>query len=275
MSTAINILFLSANPKKALRVDVEEAMHAIEQNVRASDHRDSLIFQPALASRPDDLLQMLNQHRPHIVHFSGTGSEKGLSFVGADGRVRPVSPKALTNLFAILKDNIQLIFLDACYSPVQAQALAAIIDCVITMKATLTNESRIAFASSFYRAIGFGRSIQEAFEQGKTSLLLENLPGDDIPELLHKGNIDPGQIVLVAPRNPQWAWRSKPAPHPQAVSRCRATYGIFPMHATLFSPVEKISCCDWNKHCTLIESLPYLSHRPLTALVASAKHKLR
>ena len=40
----------------------------------------------AWAVRPDDLLQLLNMHQPHIVHFSGHGSSDGkLLFVGPDG----------------------------------------------------------------------------------------------------------------------------------------------------------------------------------------------
>ncbi len=202
MPTNIKVLFLSANPKTVARADVEEEMHTIEQKVRASEHRDDLTFLPAMAARPDDLLQMLNQHRPHVVYFTGNGSEEGLSFIGDDGQVRLVANNALTRTFKALKDNIRLIFLNACYSPIQAQTLASIIDCVIVMKETLPNEARIAFASSFYRAIGFGRSMQNAFEQGLASLDLNNLPGSDIPELLCRDGVDPHQIVLIPPQNP-------------------------------------------------------------------------
>jgi CHAT domain-containing protein len=202
MPTNIKVLFLSANPRTVSRFDVEEEMHAIVQKVRASDQRDSLTFHFAPAARPDNLLQMLNQHRPHIVHFSGNGSEEGLSFVDGDGQVRLVSTDTLTRLFTNLKDNIQLIFLDACYSATQAQNLKDIIGCVIFMKDNLSNEAKIAFASSFYRALGFRRTIKEAFEQGKLSLMLEGLSGDDSPELLIKDGIDPGKFVLVVPPNP-------------------------------------------------------------------------
>ncbi len=203
MPTNIKVLFLSANPKTVARADVEEEMHAIEQKVRASEHRDSLKLQTSMAARPDDLLQLLNQHRPHVVHFTGNGSEEGLSFIGDDGQARIVSTKALTSLFKALKDNIQLIFLDACYSRDQAQALTETIDCVIGMKDDLSNPARIAFASSFYRAIGFGLTIQDAFEQGRVSLLLEGLSGEDIPELLVKDGIDPSQVRLIEPPNPR------------------------------------------------------------------------
>jgi CHAT domain-containing protein len=198
----IKALFLAANPKSTHRLAIDEEMHAIEQKLRAADYRDTLVFQSAWAVRPDDLLQLLNQYQPHIVHFSGHGSGEGLSLAGDDGRDRLVTTRALQVLFTTLKDNIRLVVLNACYSREQAQALVEIIDCVIGMKESIHDDTAIAFASSFYRAIGFGRSIQSAFEQGITSLLLEGIAEEDIPVLLVKKGVDANKVVLIAPANP-------------------------------------------------------------------------
>ena len=198
----IKILFLAANPRITPRLALDEEMRAIEQKLRAAEHRDAVLFQSAWAVRPDDLLQLLNQHQPHVVHFSGHGDGEGLSLAGEDGKERYVSTHALQSLFSTLKDNIQLVVLNACYSREQALALGETIDCVIGMKESIGDTAAIAFASSFYRAIGFGRSIQGAFEQGITSLLLEGITGEDIPELLVKKGTDATTIVLVKPTNP-------------------------------------------------------------------------
>lgn len=198
----IKALFLAANPRSTNRLAIDEEMHAIEQKLRAAEHRDALVFQSAWAVRPDDLLQLLNQHQPNIVHFSGHGSGEGLSLVGNDGRQRLVTTRALKALFTTLKDNIRLVVLNACYSREQAQALVEIIDCVIGMKESIHDEAATAFASSFYRAIGFGRSLQEAFEQGITSLLLEGIAEEEIPDLLVKEGVDAKKVVLIAPGNP-------------------------------------------------------------------------
>src|SRR5579859_2743943 len=191
------VLFLAANPRSTARLAIDEEMHAIEQKVGAAEHRDALVFQSSWAVRPDDLLQLLNQHRPHVVHFSGHGNEEGLSLAGSDGTVRRVSTRALKALFTTLKGEIRLVLLNACYSREQAQALVESIDCVIGMKQSVHDDAAAAFASSFYRAIGFGRSIQEAFDQGITSLLLEGIPEEDVPELLVKDGVDPKLIVLI------------------------------------------------------------------------------
>lgn len=199
----VKTLFLAANPASTNRLAIDEEMRAIEQKVRASEHRDVLVFQSNWAVRPDDLLQLLNQHHPQIVHFSGHGSQTGLCLAGNDGQVKLVTTQALQALFATLKDNIRLVFLNACYSREQALALVTTIDCVVGMKDSIGDDAATVFASSFYRAIGFGRSIQEAFDQGRTALLLEDISEEDIPELLVKDGIDSNQIVLIPAQQQQ------------------------------------------------------------------------
>ncbi len=198
----IRVLFLAANPTSTPRLAIDEEMYAIEQKVRAAKHRDELVFQSAWAVRPDDLLQLLNQHKPHIVQFSGHGSSQGLCLAGDNGQERFVTAQALKSLFTTLKDNIRLVFLNACYSREQAQALIETIDCVIGMKESIRDDAATAFASSFYRAISSERSVQNAFEQGKVSLLLEEIPQEDIPELLVKDGVDAKEMILIAPSNP-------------------------------------------------------------------------
>jgi hypothetical protein len=92
---------------------------------------------------------------------------------------------------------VRLVVLNACFSKSQAEAIVEVIDCAIGMNRAVGDEAAIAFASSFYRAVGFGRSIQNAFEQGKTAVSLEGISGDDTPELLVRAGVDPDKIILV------------------------------------------------------------------------------
>jgi hypothetical protein len=108
-----------------------------------------------------------------------------------------VTKKALAFLFATLKKNIRLVFLNACYSREQAEGLVASIDCVIGMQERIHDDASAIFASSFYRAIGFGHSVQDAFDQGKASLLLEGLTDEDMPELIVRDGVDPRQVFLI------------------------------------------------------------------------------
>ncbi len=197
----IRALFIAANPDLVRPLALDEEVRAIEAKIRASEHRDAVEFRAAWAARPDDLIQKLNEHRPHIVHFSGHGTTaEQIVLVGDDGRPKPVTKAALSALFQTLKDNVRLVVLNACYSRPQAELIVETIDCAVGMNAAIGDKAAIFFAASFYRAIGFGRSVQEAFEQGRVSLLLEGVPEETIPELLVRRGVDASKVVLVGSR---------------------------------------------------------------------------
>lgn len=197
----IKVLFLAANPTDTNRLQLDSEIRTITERIRAAEYRDALELISAWAVRPDDLLQLLNQHQPHIVHFSGHGDSTGelLLTNPQTGTPQPISSNALTALFATLKDNIRLVFLNACYSESQAQAITSVIDCAIGMNAAVGDDAAIEFAAAFYRAIGFGRSVREAFEQGKVALEMANSLYSATPELLVKSGVDPTQVNLINP----------------------------------------------------------------------------
>jgi hypothetical protein len=194
----VEVLFLTSNPEGTPALKLDEEARLITQKIKASEYRDVLKLETLWAVRPDDLLQALNEHKPQIVHFSGHGSEVGEIVLMDDNRqVKPVSVEALKMLFTTLKDNIRVVVLNACYSQIQAQAISEVIDCVIGMNTAIGDEAAITFAASFYRAIGFGRSIKEAFDQGKTALMLEGIPEVNTPQLLTRMGVDPSSVVLI------------------------------------------------------------------------------
>ncbi len=198
----LKVLFLAAYPDKS-PLKLDEEIRSITQKIRASEYRDTMDLVSAWAVRPDDLIQTLNEYKPHIVHFSGHGGPSGEMILVAENLVdgkrvsKPVSPVAIKALFQTLKDNIQVVLLNACYSRIQADAIREIVDCVIGMNSAIEDRAAMIFAASFYRAIGFGRSVKEAFEQGKLALMLEGIPEENTPELLCRLGIDPAKVFLI------------------------------------------------------------------------------
>jgi hypothetical protein len=201
-SKKIKSLFLASNPKGTTPLKLDREIREITEKIRAAEYRDSIDLISAWAVRPDDLLQLLNQHKPQIVHFSGHGSKSGeIILMDSRGEQKPVNPAAIKALFQTLKGDIRVVILNACYSKIQAEAITQVIDCAIGMNDAIGDEAAIAFAASFYRAIGFGLSIKQAFDQGIVVLLLEGIPEDSKPELLVKDGVDPEKIVLIAPED--------------------------------------------------------------------------
>jgi hypothetical protein len=194
----VRILFLAANPVAATRLALDEEAREIEHKLHATAQHSAFEFITKWAVQPDDLLQALNQYRPHVVHFSGHGSEHAeLVLAGADGNARRVSQQATVDLFRTLRDNIRVVVLNACYSRIQAEGIAKHIDCVVGMRRAIGDRAAIRFAASFYRALAFGRSVQNAFEQGLVSLDLEGIGEGDTPVLIvRRRGVDPACIIL-------------------------------------------------------------------------------
>lgn len=194
----MQILFLAANPDGTTKLALDEECREITEKIRTSEHRDSLDLITRWAVRPDDLLQHLNQHKPHVVHFSGHGSlNEEIILLDKDRNPKTVSEAALKQLFGTLKDNIRVVVLNACFSRAQAKAITEVIDCAVGMNRAIGDHAAITFAGAFYQGIGFGRSVEAAFESGKAALLLEGIPEEHTPELLARPGVDPGKVFLL------------------------------------------------------------------------------
>ncbi len=197
-TTKTKILFLAANPAGTNHLALDQECREIEQKIRASEHRDGFEFVTKWAVRTGDLLQYLNQHRAHVIHFSGHGSStEELILLDSNDQPKPVSKSALKHLFTTLKDNIRVVVLNACHSRAQAQAITSVIDCAIGMKKGIGDKAAIVFAAAFYQGLGFGHSVQRAFDSGKAALMLEHIPEENIPRLLVRKGVNPREIFLL------------------------------------------------------------------------------
>jgi hypothetical protein len=196
----LKVLFVSANPVNTTPLQLDEEARAIDTKIRAAEYRDSLELITKWAVRPDDLLQYLSQYKPHIIHFSGHGSRaEEIILLDHDGHAKPVSKQAIESLFRVMKGNIRLVFLNACFARPQAEAIVQHIDFAIGMNTAIGDRAAIVLAAAFYRAIGFGYSVKNAFDQGKVALLLEGIPEDRTPQLLVRDNLDPDRVTLLSP----------------------------------------------------------------------------
>lgn len=190
-------MFLAANPKDTSQLRLDEEMRGIDQALRQSEFRDDFDIEQNWAVRIVDLQGYLLRHKPNIVHFSGHGSASSeIILEDSSGNSQPISSRALSQLFALLKDNIRCVVLNACYSEQQAKAIAEHIDCVIGMSKAIGDSAAISFAIAFYQALGYGRDIKTAFDLGCLQINLENLNEQDTPNLLAI-NSNPNELVLV------------------------------------------------------------------------------
>ncbi|MFP5265369.1 MAG: CHAT domain-containing protein [Blastocatellia bacterium] len=191
MNSKIKFLFLGASPINDDRLRLDEEAREIERGLDGAPHRDAFEFVTQLAIRLDDLQLALLNHAPHIVHFSGHGTEKeGIVIEDKLGNSQPIGPKTLAAIFKRLNDNIHLVVLNACFSRAQAHAISKVVDHTIGMSSAITDDAAVAFSTSFYRMLSFGRSVKDSFELAKAALMLPSLSEDKKPRLLVKEGVD-------------------------------------------------------------------------------------
>lgn len=209
----VKILVLAADPSSLQHLKLDEELRAIDGKLYGGRHRDRIEFLTAMAVRRGELLDLLNRHRPQVVHFSGHGSKEGEIFlVSEDDRHLPVSAEALKAIFAAFKDTVRLVFFNACHSRAEAEAIVEEIDCAVGTNTRISDRAAIAFAASFYSAIASGRSIGNAVQQGKARLLVEEIHEEDSIELLVKRGVDQYQLFLVEPESPAASTAAEPEP---------------------------------------------------------------
>lgn len=198
----MKVLFASSNPLKTSRLTLDEEVRDIQEKAGQANSGKCIEFIPVPAARPDDLLQWLNKHSDaSVLHFAGHGEEAGIVLQDAGGNPQEVSLRAVAEMLSSVTTKVRLVFLGACYTAEKAECLNEAVDFVIAMSGTVGSEVVSIFSAAFYRAVGFGRTVWEAFEQGRAAIRLQGLPSVDKPMLYCRRSANPEEVVLCQPPN--------------------------------------------------------------------------
>ena len=166
------ILILSSNPRNDLKLDRE--IKDLKNVIKRAKNQSQFQTEFELEVYPEELQGYFLEHEPRIVHFCGHGTgEQGLVLQDREGREQVVSTEALSNLFALFDKQVECVLLNACYSEVQANEIVQHINYVIGMSHEIRDDAAIAFATGFYRALGWGKSIEEAYEFGRNAIQIQ------------------------------------------------------------------------------------------------------
>ncbi len=193
----LDVLYLTANPHRDLRVEAE--VNQVQQEVRGSKFRDNIDVHYRPAANLDSLIQGLNDHVPAIIHFSGHGNESG---VGTDD-AKSVSPAGELVSFELLAKAIaatdtppRVIVLNSCKSTGAKKSFFPPAKAIVAMGDSIGDLAAIAFAAKFYAAIAAGQSLHSAFAQGKVAVEAVSIDEADTPELVLAENVNPKKIIL-------------------------------------------------------------------------------
>ncbi|MGI0484340.1 CHAT domain-containing protein [Pantanalinema rosaneae CENA516] len=193
------ILVLAANPKGTSPLRLGEEVRSLQMGLERSRYRDRFKLEQRWAVTAIDMRRALLDCQPQIVHFSGhgvgtedsdqqvlsrkatvvtdsTAEPEGLMFEDEIGQPKLVSGEALSSLFALFSNQVKCVVLNACYSEVQARAIAQHIPYVVGMKRAVGDQAAIEFAIGFYDALLAGQSIEFAYKLGCAAIQMVGIP---------------------------------------------------------------------------------------------------
>jgi CHAT domain-containing protein len=202
MTKKIRILFLSANPWTNSRILVDEEAREISERIHEGPHRHRFELSNHPATRPGDLQRLLLRHQPQIVHFSGHGTkEEKIILDGRFGRGKTIDQDGLADLFALYSNHVRLVLLNACFTKAQARSVSGVVDYSIGTGKGIGDKASVAFSGAFYRALGFGKSVKDAFESATAELALTKMPRSRGIELfIREGTIETDPFPQLAIR---------------------------------------------------------------------------
>lgn len=197
----VRVLFLAANPLDGDRLRLDQEIRTIQERIRGGKYRHQFdMIQQGWAVRFSDLQHYLLEYKPHIVHFSGHGNRAGqIILEDNNGASQPIPAKSLKLLFDALNNHqnpssgVQLVILNACYSAVQAKAIAEAVGCVAGMSRAVSDSAAIEFAGAFYNALTFGENVQVAFNLSMAAMALT--AEEETPQLIGK-LADPNNLIF-------------------------------------------------------------------------------
>jgi hypothetical protein len=196
----LRVLYLTASPPGGDHLRTDAEVNNVLGALRSAKYRDLVDPQPIPAASPQDLMNGINNHRPHVVHFSGHGNADGLFFDNASLYApagKTVSFGVLAKLLAATEQPPTLVVLNACYSLHGAELLLEAAPVIIAMSETINDAAAGVFATQFYAGIASAQPVGAALRQAKG--MMELALGVD-PEVVHcvaRSDVDIESLRLV------------------------------------------------------------------------------
>ncbi|WP_179207197.1 CHAT domain-containing protein [Brevibacterium yomogidense] len=212
----LRILYLTANPHavettmqhpdgsvetNGVWLRVGQEVRQVKQSLRAANFRDQVTVEHLPAATGEDLIDGLNNHRPHVVHFSGHASSWGVLLEDDEGSLEGagVDFGLLGRILGATDDPPRLVVLNACESLEGAEDLLHTVPTVIGMSESITDLAAVNFGAKFYAAIASAQSVASAVEQARVAMQMATPEDSDLPEIRTRDGVDAASLVLVTP----------------------------------------------------------------------------
>ncbi len=176
------ILFVSSVPEDKNYIDVGQESDIISEvlGIMKQDSKFQFIHKHGIIR--GKFREILQDYKPDIIHFSGHGGEKeGLVFQDNE----EISKEMLRDIFDGLH-NVQLIYLNACYSAKQTDAIKNLTNVknIIGMNKSIADYIAIQFSTNFYKNYKRIEMIKESFRDTFNNFRQEYPDIVNLPELV-------------------------------------------------------------------------------------------
>lgn len=164
----MKILFVSACPLSAERLDLEAEPGRVRDQLRASVWRDQVEFVERGGITPEQLVELVSEVRPDILHFSGHGADGGIVLRDhADGH----QVLRAGSLQRILEQrSIRLLVLNCCYSSELARIALLSVRTVVGTLDAIRDDHAMSFSAALYRRLGDGVPLRDAFKDAQDAV---------------------------------------------------------------------------------------------------------
>jgi hypothetical protein len=142
------------------------------------------------------LPDLLNEHLPTIVHFSGNQSGGRVLLRSSAGGVTTIPANALAGLLKSLDGAVSLAIVDTCDSLPCARSIIGSVEFAMGVRGKPYDEDATAFYAAFYRALAAGRSLEAAVGQALASHRFRRVSRKETPELCVRKGADPAAWTL-------------------------------------------------------------------------------
>jgi len=206
----LRVLYLTANPRildqdpdgalVVTRIRVDKEIRDVRAEVKSALLRDLIEIDHWPAATAMDLLNGLNDKRPHIVHFSGHGGGRFLEFDDGqleDPQAVDVSFEHLARVLGATDQPPLVLVLNACDTLDGAEELLAAVPVVIATTTEISDQAASLFSTVFYRAIASGQNVRAAIEQARVIIDMLAGGGGDVIASVTRDDIDLNELVLI------------------------------------------------------------------------------
>ena len=196
----LRVLYLTASPEldNPLRTDAE--INNVLKALRGAKHRDLIELHLRPAATPQDLMDGINDVRPHVIHFSGHGGGGGLLFDNAS-LDRPEGLEMPFNLLARFLGATDtppsLLVLNACDTLDGSELMLEVVPVIVAMADSVGDMAAGVFATQFYAGIASAQSVGAAIRQAKAIMESALMSDADLPQHVARADVDIDKLVLV------------------------------------------------------------------------------